>query len=327
MAVNPRLFELLAEARARPRGAFADLQSALGATGQVIEGVKEGQDIKENIRKRRLQQSSLRDVLGGRTIPGVPSQLSDLPIETIGALGPIAKFSEDQPKQPSSLDAILADRVNKGQLTTEQAFKIKNKGLLLRAGFEEETDETGEPTLRPVVGGKPAREIAETAEKKRLTAEKRKEDAETALRSIDDALEGIGFLSTGFVGSLTSGVGGTPAANLDATLNTVRSLIGFDTLQTLRAASPTGGALGPVSDRENTLLQSVRGSLEQKQSPEQLKKTLQEIKKRYQNVLLINESQTSDEEANAAIATIVSAEIPFEEKRARIQGIRQTLGR
>lgn len=97
-------------------------------------------------------------------------------------------------------------------------------------------------------------------------------------RSIDKALTQIGTFTTGF-GSLLNAVPGTPAHDLLNTLQTIKANIGFDKLQEMRNASPTGGALGQVSEMENRLLQSVRGALEASQSPEQLRANLLQIKK------------------------------------------------
>lgn len=92
--------------------------------------------------------------------------------------------------------------------------------------------------------------------------------------------EGGGQIGGGSAGlaDLTKLVPGTPARDLDATLDTIRAAIGFDKLQEMRANSPTGGALGAISDKENKLLQSVMGSLDQGQSPDQLKANLKRLR-------------------------------------------------
>jgi hypothetical protein len=51
------------------------------------------------------------------------------------------------------------------------------------------------------------------------------------------------------------------AANALALLNTLIARGGFAELQAMRDASPTGGALGQVSDRENTMLQNAAATL------------------------------------------------------------------
>ncbi len=95
--------------------------------------------------------------------------------------------------------------------------------------------------------------------------------------TIDKAIEQTSGWTAG-VGAMTAGFAGTPAKDLSETLNTIRANIGFDRLQQMREASPTGGALGQVSEMENKLLQAVWGSLEQSQSPSQLKENLKKAK-------------------------------------------------
>jgi hypothetical protein len=95
--------------------------------------------------------------------------------------------------------------------------------------------------------------------------------------SIDKAIKEVGPFTAG-AGSWMNAVPGTPQKNLRETLATIQANIGFDKLQNMRENSPTGGALGQVSDFENKLLQAVQGSLAQDQSPAQLKQNLQTVK-------------------------------------------------
>lgn len=97
-------------------------------------------------------------------------------------------------------------------------------------------------------------------------------------KNIDDAISKVSGTTAGFAGSKLANVAGTPAADLAATLKTIRANLGFDELQKMRNNSPTGGALGSVSENENALLQSAVTNLENTQSPEQLKQKLQELK-------------------------------------------------
>lgn len=78
--------------------------------------------------------------------------------------------------------------------------------------------------------------------------------------------------------SILNAVPGTPQYDLKATLDTIKANIGFDQLQQMRDSSPTGGALGQVSEQENRLLQAVLGSLDQAQSQEQFVANLQFLK-------------------------------------------------
>lgn len=89
----------------------------------------------------------------------------------------------------------------------------------------------------------------------------------------------------GFVGNMTKGVPGLPAHDFSQMLDTIKANIGFDKLQSMREASPTGGALGQVSEFENRLLQAVFGSLAQSQSPEQLRYNLMRLQNTYNNII------------------------------------------
>jgi hypothetical protein len=60
-------------------------------------------------------------------------------------------------------------------------------------------------------------------------------------------------------------------------LQTLRGNVGFERLQQMRNNSPTGGALGNVSDTEISLLQSVLGSLNQNNSASMLLETFDTI--------------------------------------------------
>lgn len=92
---------------------------------------------------------------------------------------------------------------------------------------------------------------------------------------IQDSLESAWLPTTGLVGGqLLSNFGGTSAGNIAADLDTIKSIIGFRELQAMRDASPTGGALGQVSEMENRLLQAQLGSLLQSQTEDQFRRNL-----------------------------------------------------
>lgn len=102
-----------------------------------------------------------------------------------------------------------------------------------------------------------------------------------ALNRVDPLLSGW---STG-IGSYLNMIPGTDAQKVKNLLATVKGNIGFDKLQAMRDASPTGGALGQVSERELSFLQSVFGSLEQDQSAEELRYNLQLLRYVYNSII------------------------------------------
>lgn len=79
---------------------------------------------------------------------------------------------------------------------------------------------------------------------------------------------------TGLTGFLAPVMYGTRYKDASAIKNQLKALAGFSALQEMRAASPTGGALGPVSDTENKLLQDSKLALENSQTQKQYKENL-----------------------------------------------------
>jgi hypothetical protein len=82
---------------------------------------------------------------------------------------------------------------------------------------------------------------------------------------------------TAGAGSALGMIPGTPARDFTAELNTLKSNIAFGELAEMRAASKTGGALGAISEKELTLLESALGALDQGQSPGNLSAQLDKI--------------------------------------------------
>lgn len=102
-------------------------------------------------------------------------------------------------------------------------------------------------------------------------------------KNIDKALGTINNFSTGY-GSYLSFLPNTDARKLKNYLDTIKANVGFDKLQQMRDNSPTGGALGQVSEMENKLLQAVNGALDPAQA-DQLESNLKQIKSLYPKVL------------------------------------------
>lgn len=107
------------------------------------------------------------------------------------------------------------------------------------------------------------------------------------LDAIDQVDDMIGFWSTGAVGKIIRdiGIGGTPATDIEIALRPVIANLGFDRLQQMRAASETGAALGQVTERENTLLQSTIKSLDPNGSPGLLKQNLEYVRDIYDVII------------------------------------------
>ncbi len=87
-----------------------------------------------------------------------------------------------------------------------------------------------------------------------------------------------GAMTTG-AGAYLSGVKGTDAYNLARVVDTIKANIGFDKLQQMRDSSPTGSALGRVTNFEMQTLQNVVASIDPGQGKEQFLQHLDIAKK------------------------------------------------
>lgn len=75
---------------------------------------------------------------------------------------------------------------------------------------------------------------------------------------------------------------GTDSRDLNKAVESIQALIGFDELDKMRQASPTGGALGQISEREIDFLQALKGSIDTSQSDEVLRNNLERVQRSFQ---------------------------------------------
>lgn len=94
-----------------------------------------------------------------------------------------------------------------------------------------------------------------------------------------------GWFATGFGADSARGYGGTTANDVAGLLDVIGSNAAFDRLQKMRNESPTGGALGSITERELALLQSTVASLNQSQSDSQFQEQMDKVIERYQAIL------------------------------------------
>ena len=89
---------------------------------------------------------------------------------------------------------------------------------------------------------------------------------------------GLDHITGAVMGTSLGGPNITGAARAaQALLDTIKSKGAFESLSQLRAASPTGGALGNVSDKEEQMLGNAFGTLQQNQNTEDFKKNVDKV--------------------------------------------------
>lgn len=136
--------------------------------------------------------------------------------------------------------------------------------------------------------GSPAAAKSAAAKETDVKATSKKEQtASVVTRSVDQLLAALdkdaGMLDlpeAGIVGNLLARTGiNQEAVTFKNTLESLQSNVAFGTLQEMREASKTGGALGGVSERELVFLLSALGNIQQSTDPATLRENLLEVKR------------------------------------------------
>lgn len=192
-----------------------------------------------------------------------------------------------QPGTPEFQQFIRDQLAKSGQTVNVNTGDSGPQVGTIPQGFALYQREDGGYEMRAIPGG-PADIKAQQAEQKaQARHEQQTRYGDVVLQDASRALELVdsGVIPVTGVGSYLSVVRGTRAHDLSKLLDSIKSNISFDRLQQLREASPTGGALGQVSDFENRALQSAYGSLEQSQTDEQFKFNLKRLMNIYADII------------------------------------------
>lgn len=146
------------------------------------------------------------------------------------------------------------------------------------------------------------RKMTEAAKKAEVEEENRKKalgiKTESQLQDIRAELSNVittakkakelsksGTFATGFGAETAGGIGGTAAKDVLGLLNTIGANTAFTRLQKMRDESPTGGALGQVTEKELALLRDSIASLDPSQSDGQFQGNMDNIIQHYQRIL------------------------------------------
>jgi hypothetical protein len=144
---------------------------------------------------------------------------------------------------------------------------------------------TNTPKVVNLPGSKKALTEADEAAKESGREESKKQASgivggmvDKAITIMDDPNASWYDPATGPLAQFTTIVEGSRRAQLEEALVPIRSTVAFKALAEMRANSPTGGALGNVSDIELRLLESTLGSINPRQGAASLKANLELIK-------------------------------------------------
>ena len=172
--------------------------------------------------------------------------------------------------------------------------------------------DTGLPQAAAVPGSPAAQDEQKAVEAAKIKQASVARSGNVVLEDIDRALVGLdeGTLPTsGAFGGVLSNIPGTQAFDVGQLIETVKANSGFDRLQAMRDASPTGGALGAINQSEMGLLQAALGNLSQSQSADQLKFNLRRVRQIYSDI--VNGPEAAQQSPQAAAPTPnVAAQTP-----------------
>ena len=144
--------------------------------------------------------------------------------------------------------------------------------------------------LMPIAGGPAEAEQASKEQKAQGAQDQKQQTVDLVTQEIDRSLAILDNDSwynpaTGFGATAAAKIGGTNAANLKGLTQTIGSVITLDGIQKMRQNSPTGAALGAVSDADLALLRSALGSVELSQGEDQLRFNLNRLWNLYQDTI------------------------------------------
>lgn len=157
----------------------------------------------------------------------------------------------------------------------KSASAPKNMGAI-PPGYRAVYDNQGNITsLEPIPGSPAASEqekigsAAEAIDNKRLTMTDTIATAADSARELADS-----WAATGLTGQAMSNIGTTDAAELVRQVEVLKSNAKIENLNAMRRESPTGGALGSVTEKETAMLASAAGALDPAAGPERFKQQL-----------------------------------------------------
>lgn len=167
-------------------------------------------------------------------------------------------------------------------------------------GYQYERDANGNVVRMVPIPGGPAAAKLEAEQRARTATEAGRLQAATivvddigGLTNLLDAEEkATGFDKanpyvqvTGVTGKAGEGLPGSARAAAQGLLDSVKANIGFEQLNKMRQESPTGGALGNITEQELKFLQSTLGTLNLDLPPATLRRNLKRVKEVYDTVM------------------------------------------
>lgn len=126
---------------------------------------------------------------------------------------------------------------------------------------------------------------AETEQTEATRAAGRGVDQLETIGELKDIINENPLTATGLFASVVRNIPATQAYDAQAVVDTIIANAGFDQLAQMRRESPTGGALGQVTERELQFLQRTIANLDLNQSPERVMRQIENFERNYKDTI------------------------------------------
>jgi hypothetical protein len=270
-----------------------DLEASKLQTEQARQMSQEAQAAKALAEQGKILRGEAKDEQLRAELAALPMDADDKAVESV-----VRKYGkpDDIFKTLERKSTAEANRLAKAELEREKAQQReveKQRDM----DFKMQLAAMNQATRSSLTGVQ--REIAQARldelKSKQTDKEEKKEAAKQfainhagkVVQDVAAAKSLVSGTTSGLTGKAAAFVPGTNAYDLQQRLLTIKANLGFDRLQQMRDASPTGGALGQVAVQELQALQATVGSLELGQSRQELQKNLDKIDLHYNNWLKI----------------------------------------
>ena len=245
----------------------------------------------------KLTQASQREEQLRTALAALPPEASDKDVEAVVRQfgNPDRIFSTLEKRQTAEANRIAKAELEREKAETREREKQRDMEFRQQLAVATQANRSALTGVQREIAQARLDELkAKQADKTEKKEEAKQAAVNHASKVISDVQTAEGFvtgMTTGLIGKGTSFVPGTTAYNLQQQLLTLKANLGFDRLQQMRDASPTGGALGQVAVQELQALQATVGSLELGQSKAELQKNLNKIENHYSNWIRTTQGQ------------------------------------
>ncbi len=286
----------------RPDLALAAMQKPLPDPRRAMAEAMQMEAMSENLALQRQRQQAMREAVPALVSRGVPEAVAMAFPEQAAAQ--MFKTPEG-PKhlgKGAFMDASGNVTINEDLARHYQNFTPRTNVDVLVEGSPQYgpvekgwrmvmgKDEAGNQVVyqEPVAGSPAAREMAAEAEKQAARAGQTAVEGDLVNQEIGEIRQAqkesvLGV--TGVGGTIERALPGTPARDVANSIDFLKDRVSLAALQQLRNNSPTGGALGNVSDAEGERLASAYGRLSQSVGTDKFNRNLDRFETAYNQVV------------------------------------------